>query len=226
MRKHVMSSIVLGLILIICLSAAFYSYDNYTNEEVLTVNKSINKPAQIPSEDIGSIQMDDKASIPDSYNVERPLTGDLKVANKKSVGELDFSDTEVMSFDIVGPLSKDKADILEKVKKQSAKVYTSTIDWTNNDISIKEYKALLAATGQMYEDQLNENAVGKYTVQSDVPDSEVLAGIGVNVLFDVNEDGMLTIWNDIIVRDSTTSTEVQELKQFVIYYVGNVLTLK
>lgn len=222
MRKHVMSSIVLGLILIICLSAAFYSYNSYTNEEVLTVNKS----AQIPSEDIGSIQMNDKASIPDSYNVERPLTGDLKVANKKSVGDLDFSDTEVMSFDIVGPLSEDKADILEKVKKQSAKVYTSTIDWTNNDISIKEYKALLAATGQMYEDQLNENAVGKYTVQSDVPDSEVLAGIGVNVLFDVNEEGMLTIWNDIIVRDSTTSTEVQELKQFVIYYVGDVLTLK
>lgn len=222
MRKHVMSSIVLGLILIISLSAAFYSYNSYTNEEVLTVNKS----AQIPSEDIGSIQMNDKASIPDSYNVERPLTGDLKVANKKSVGDLDFSDTEVMSFDIVGPLSEDKADILEKVKKQSAKVYTSTIDWTNNDISIKEYKALLAATGQMYEDQLNENAVGKYTVQSDVPDSEVLAGIGVNVLFDVNEEGMLTIWNDIIVRDSTTSTEVQELKQFVIYYVGDVLTLK
>lgn len=222
MRKHVMSSIVLGLILIICLSAAFYSYNSYTNEEVLTVNKS----TQIPSEDIGSIQMNDKASIPDSYNVERPLTGDLKVANKKSVGELDFSDTEVMSFDIVGPLSEDKADILEKVKKQSAKVYTSTIDWTNNDISIKEYKALLAATGQMYEDQLNENAVGKYTVQSDVPDSEVLAGIGVNVLFDVNEEGMLTIWNDIIVRDSTTSTEIQELKQFVIYYAGDVLTLK
>lgn len=222
MRKHVTSSVVLSLILIICLSAAFYSYNSYTNEEVLTVNK----PAQIPSEDIGSIQMDDKASIPDSYNVERPLTGDLKVANKKSVGEIDFSDTEVASFDIVGPLSEDKADILEKVKKQSAKVYTSIIDWTDTDISVKEYKALLAATGQMYEDQLNDGTVGKYTVQSDIPDSEVLAGVGVNVLFDVNEEGMLTLWNDIIVRDSTKNTEVQELKQFVIYYVGDVLTLK
>ena len=44
--------------------------------------------------------------------------------------------------------------------------------------------------------------------------------------FDVDEEGYLTLWADIITRDSVFNTEVEEIKSFTLYYTGNVLTFK
>lgn len=225
--KKVTKVIGLLILLLVAVGCAIYMFNDYksssiANDKVEFVSE--NKPKEeLP---VANVATSSNAQ-PKGYGVEREITGELKNNQQSSggVGSIDFSGVGANTFDIVGKLAEDKDTIMSMIKKEN-KVYTSSIDWTYGNISVDQYKALIAACGQMYEDELNEEQLGRYTVEANIPPADAVDEMGIEVLFDVDENGYLTLWTDIITRDSRDNSEIEEIKSFTLYYDGNVLTFK
>ena len=226
LKSKIVKSLALVILLVVAAGCAYYSINEYLSsksnrlgdEEVVTETKE----AEFEIANVASAS----DAQPSGYGVEREITGELKTNNKATgVGGIDFSGVGEDTFQIIGKLAEDKELIQSMIEKEN-KVYTSTINWTYGNISVEQYKALIVACGAMYEDELNNGQGMRYTVEASIPPADSVDEMGIEVLFDVDEEGYLTLWADIITRDSVSNTEVEEIKSFTLYYTGNVLTFK
>lgn len=224
--KKVVKIVALLILLLVAAGCAIYMFKDYKSLSKIDVDEVIMETQERVELPVANVATSSNAQ-PDGYGVERKITGELKNNNQSTggVGAIDFTGVGDSTFSIIGRLAEDKETILSMVKKEN-KVYTSSIDWTYGNISVDQYKALIVVCGLMYEDELNENQFGRYTVESNIPPADVIDEMGIQVLFDVDEEGYLTLWADIITRDSHDSTEVEEIKSFTLYYDGNVLKFK
>lgn len=173
------------------------------------------------------------AEQPAGFGVERPISTDLAtpsdaLPNVGGVGSIDFSGAEVKTItDIKGAFSEsEKKLIADKLEKDTTGKYKCNINWyKNKSISNDEYKALIVATGKMLEDTLNKSG-GNYSVIANVPNIDDLNTINVPIMWDIDIDGYLTIWSDVITQDLNAGTEVEEIKAFTLYYDEEYLTFK
>lgn len=225
--KKVIKVAGLLILLLVAAGCAIYMFNDYKsssvkNEDENEIVMETQERVELPVANVASAS----DAQPAGYGVEREITGELKNSDTTGgVGSIDFSGVGDDTFSIVGKLAEDKETIQSMVKKEN-KVYTSSIDWTYGNISVDQYKALVAVCGLMYEDELNEGQMGRYTVESNIPPADAVDEMGIEVLFDVDAEGYLTLWTDIITRDSRDNVEVEEIKSFTLYYDGNVLRFK
>lgn len=103
--------------------------------------------------------------------------------------------------------------------------YKCAIDWSDYDISSSDYYVLLSLVGKLYEDKIN-NGSNDYTVIIKQPTVEQMEEVGIPVLFDIDVDGYLTMYCNVITQNNSTMTEKEELLVFTVYYEGDILTLK
>lgn len=217
MTKNKLITIGLGVGLVASIALLTINYNQFNK---LVMSGKVNVPKDIASVKVAT------ASQPSGYGVRRPLTGELKSDSKKSMGDINFDGLENETFEILGKLSADK-DVIHSLIKKEDKNYTSTINWTNpKDLTIDDYKALMVVCGQITEDELNKEQAGRYTVVVDIPPSDKMDELGAKILFDVDDEGYLTLWTDVTTKDSRDSTEIEELKSYTLYYEGNIIKIK
>lgn len=115
--------------------------------------------------------------------------------------------------------------IEEKVEEVEDGKYRLMIDWYDYDLSSEDYYVLLSIIGEMYKDEVNKDS-DNYNIIVKQPNIEDLREIGIPVFFDIDSDGYLTVYCDIITQDIKAGTEIEEIKEFTVYYEGDILTFK
>lgn len=224
MNKKIIENIVFGVLLAAALAVAVLLLLTLKPPESADVKESTETYETVSTE---------VTEQPAGFGVERPISTDLATPSDAlpdagGVGSIDFSGAEVKTItDIKGAFSElEKKLIADKLEKDTTGKYKCNINWyKNKSISNDEYKALIVATGKMLEDTLNKSG-GNYSVIANVPNIDDLNAINVPIMWDIDIDGYLTIWSDVITQDLNAGTEVEEIKAFTLYYDEEYLTFK
>ena len=160
---------------------------------------------------------------PEGMGIERQITdidaysgmASIKLSGGNGKNQL----TLVNNDDEVIIAAEQLVEVVDKGK------YKCSIDWYEYEISTTDYYVLLSLVGKMYEDKLNENT-DNYIVITNQPTMEQLQEVNIPVFFDIDKEGYLTLYCDIITQDKSNNTEVEEIKAFTVYYEGDILTFK
>lgn len=170
---------------------------------------------------------------PEGFGVERELTdftsNTVGEEESKSSGMASIQMDESSTGNRLDVLGQDRSvleDIETNIDINEEGEYTSEINWSDYDISTSEYYVLLAIAGKIYEDELNTNAKGRYRVICRQPTIEQMEEANIPVLFDIDLEGYLVLYCDVITQDLQNEIEVEDMMMFTLYYEEDVLTFK
>lgn len=251
--KKILYVLLIVVLLVIAAICCMYVYKNYkranptvrdeSNQQETTAGE-VPPECQNVGEELGNVG---DIVQPDGLGVERPITDYGDYTGSSDVGSVDAGGLSSITVDpiesqdanerggidpatIKGPISQEmKENVAGYIEKDGSAQYRTYVSWepsSRRRFTEENYYTILVAVSKILEDRLNETDPGRYQVVASMPSIEKAQAAGLDVFWEIDDYGYLSIVGDFVIQDLKSRTEVEEIKVYTVYYEGSYLTIK